>query len=61
MFTLEVYRIFVNSYLLLEHLEPTKVYKYAETGFETAVVLKLIKTHQPWVYPLIMTPVINKR
>lgn len=56
----EVHKIFVNAYASLERLEPAKVYKYAETGFEQGGSFKPHKTHQNGLSIDFMTPVINK-
>lgn len=52
--------IVVGAYKQLETLEPTKVYKYAETGFEEGGQFKPHKTHKNGLSVDFMTPVVNK-
>lgn len=51
--------ITVAAYKALEELEPNKVYKYAETGFEEGGRFKPHKTHQNGLSIDFMTPVID--
>ncbi len=55
-----VYQVFVNAYASLEELEPSKVFKYAETGFEQGGAFKPHKTHQNGLSVDFMTPVVDK-
>ncbi len=48
-----------NAYGSLSVSEPKKVYKYAETGFESGGKFKPHKTHQNGLSVDFMTPVIN--
>jgi penicillin-insensitive murein endopeptidase len=55
-----VKEIIVGSYKQLETLEPNKIYKYAETGFEEGGQFKPHKTHRNGLSVDFMTPVVNK-
>jgi penicillin-insensitive murein endopeptidase len=55
-----VKEIIVGSYKQLETLEPNKIYKYAETGFEEGGQFKPHKTHRNGFSVDFMTPVVNK-
>src|SRR5690606_20318487 len=52
--------IIVAAYKDLETEEPTKVYKYAETGFKDGGQFKPHKTHKNGLSVDFMTPVINQ-
>jgi len=54
-----VKEIIVGSYKQLETLEPDKVYKYAETGFEEGGQFKPHKTHRNGLSVDFMTPVVS--
>jgi penicillin-insensitive murein endopeptidase len=54
-----VKKIIVNAYKNLEHEQPDKVYKYAETGYEEGGQFKPHKTHRNGLSVDFMTPVIN--
>ena len=53
--------IIVNAYRNLEKEQPTKVYKYAETGFEKGGQFKPHKTHRNGLSVDFMTPVTNSK
>jgi penicillin-insensitive murein endopeptidase len=55
----EVKTIIVNAYKALETEQPDKVFKYAETGWETGGQFNPHKTHQNGLSVDFMTPVIN--
>ena len=52
--------IIVSAYKDLETEQPSKVYKYAETGFKEGGQFKPHKTHRNGLSVDFMTPVINK-
>ncbi|WP_308367193.1 MULTISPECIES: penicillin-insensitive murein endopeptidase [unclassified Microbulbifer] len=52
--------IIVSAYGDLEKEQPTKVYKYAETGFKEGGQFKPHKTHRNGLSVDFMTPVIDK-
>lgn len=54
-----VKKVILASYKHLEMLEPDKIYKYAETGFETGGQFKPHKTHRNGLSVDFMTPVVN--
>ncbi|MEP0354622.1 penicillin-insensitive murein endopeptidase [Paraglaciecola sp.] len=56
----EVSHIVVSAYKSLETEQPTKIYKYAETGFKAGGKFKPHKTHQNGLSVDFMTPVTNK-
>ncbi|WP_394388830.1 penicillin-insensitive murein endopeptidase [Shewanella woodyi] len=56
----EVKSIIVSAYKDLEKEQPTKVYKYAETGFEEGGQFKPHKTHRNGLSVDFMTPVIDQ-
>jgi len=56
----EVKKIIISAYKSLEKEQPSKVYKYAETGFKNGGQFKPHKTHQNGLSVDFMTPVINK-
>ena len=56
-----VSEIIVASYKQLEVEQPGKVYKYAETGFESGGQFKPHKTHRNGLSVDFMTPVINSK
>lgn len=55
----QVKNIVVKAYEQLERLEPTKVYKYAETGFKQGGVFEPHKTHRNGLSIDFMTPVVD--
>lgn len=55
-----VRNIVVGAYRRLEKLEPNKVYKYAETGFEDGGQFKPHKTHRNGLSVDFMTPVTDQ-
>ena len=55
-----VEKIIVAAYRDLEEEQPTKVYKYAETGYEEGGQFKPHKTHRNGLSVDFMTPVINQ-
>ncbi len=57
----EVKNIIIAAYQELETEQPTKLYKYAETGFKTGGQFKPHKTHSNGLSVDFMTPVINER
>ena len=54
-----VEKIIVAAYLALESEQPTKIYKYGETGFETGGEFKPHKTHQNGLSVDFFVPVTN--
>lgn len=56
----EVSSIVIDAYKLLETDQPTKLYKYAETGFKEGGEFKPHKSHRNGLSVDFMTPVINK-
>ncbi len=56
----EVRNIIVSAYKDLETEQPTKVYKYAETGFKEGGQFKPHKTHRNGLSVDFMTPVKDK-
>ena len=56
----EVEKIIVSSYKTLKDEQPTKVYKYAETGLKNGGHFKPHKTHQNGLSVDFMTPMIDK-
>ena len=56
-----VKEIIVASYKSLEIEQPNKVYKYAETGFESGGQFKPHKTHRNGLSVDFMTPVTNSK
>ncbi|QUM88941.1 penicillin-insensitive murein endopeptidase [Moritella sp. 36] len=56
-----VRNIVIGAYKRLEILEPNKLYKYAETGFEEGGQFKPHKTHRNGLSVDFMTPVVNKQ
>jgi penicillin-insensitive murein endopeptidase len=52
--------IVINAYAKLEKSEPTKVFKYAETGFKEGGKFKPHKTHQNGLSVDFMTPVVDE-
>jgi len=52
--------IVVDAYSDLEVMQPQKLYKYAETGFEEGGKFKPHKTHQNGLSVDFMTPVVTK-
>ncbi|ODB44823.1 peptidase [Pseudoalteromonas sp. BMB] len=56
----EVRNIIVSAYKDLENEQPTKVYKYAETGFKDGGQFKPHKTHRNGLSVDFMTPVKDK-
>lgn len=57
----EVREIILAAYRLLEQEQPSKVYKYAETGFKEGGPFKPHKTHRNGLSVDFMTPVVNKK
>lgn len=55
----KVSEIIVEAYRILETDQPTKVFKYAETGFEEGGQFKPHKTHRNGLSVDFMTPVMN--
>lgn len=53
--------IVVSAYQALEKEQPTKVYKYAETGFKEGGKFRPHKTHQNGLSVDFMTPVVNSK
>jgi penicillin-insensitive murein endopeptidase len=53
--------IFTGAYKRLESLEPDKIYKYAETGFEEGGQFKPHKTHRNGLSVDFMTPVVDEK
>jgi penicillin-insensitive murein endopeptidase len=53
--------IIITAYKELEMEQPTKVYKYAETGFKKGGWFKPHKTHQNGLSVDFMTPVVNNQ
>lgn len=53
--------IVVSAYSDLEREQPKKVFKYAETGFESGGTFKPHKTHQNGLSVDFMTPVLDQR
>jgi penicillin-insensitive murein endopeptidase len=51
--------ILLDAYASLEHDQPQKVYKYAETGFEEGGLFRPHKTHQNGLSVDFMTPVMD--
>ncbi|NVJ61105.1 MAG: penicillin-insensitive murein endopeptidase [Gammaproteobacteria bacterium] len=56
----EVKKIILAAYKQLEKEQPEKLYKYAETGFESGGEFKPHKTHRNGLSVDFMTPVVNK-
>ena len=56
----EVRDIVVSAYEMLEEEQPSKVYKYAETGFAEGGEFKPHKTHRNGLSVDFMTPVIDE-
>lgn len=56
----EVHTIITNAYRRLESEHPSKVYKYAETGFEEGGPFRPHKTHQNGLSADFMTPIHNE-
>ncbi len=56
----EVRDIIVSAYKYLEKEQPSKVYKYAEAGFEDGGQFRPHKTHRNGLSVDFMTPVTNK-
>lgn len=56
----KVKEVFLDAYKRLELTMPTKVYKFAETGFKDGGEFKPHKTHQNGLSIDFMVPVINK-
>lgn len=56
-----VKKIIVNAYKNLESEQPTKLYKYAETGYEGGGQFKPHKTHRNGLSVDFMTPVTNSK
>lgn len=56
-----VKKIIISSYKALEKEQPTKVYKYAETGFKEGGRFKPHKTHRNGLSVDFMTPVVNSK
>ena len=54
-----VYNIVVAAYSDLEHEQPNKVYKYAETGFKDGGEFSPHKTHRNGLSVDFMVPVVN--
>ena len=52
--------IVIEAYQRLEKMEPDKVYKYAETGFEDGGQFKPHKTHRNGLSVDFMTPVLDE-
>ena len=52
--------IVIEAYQRLEKMEPDKVYKYAETGFEEGGQFKPHKTHRNGLSVDFMTPVLDE-
>jgi len=57
----EVQKIIIESYKQLEILLPSKVFKYAECGFEKGGKFRPHKTHQNGLSVDFMVPVIDKK
>jgi penicillin-insensitive murein endopeptidase len=57
----EVREIILAAYKSLEQDQPSKLYKYAETGFENGGQFKPHKTHRNGLSVDFMTPVTNKK
>ncbi|WP_249199210.1 penicillin-insensitive murein endopeptidase [Photobacterium sp. GJ3] len=57
----EVADILLSAYQNLETSMPDKVYKYAETGFESGGQFKPHKTHRNGLSVDFMTPVVNEK
>lgn len=57
----EVEAIILDSFAALEKEYPRKVFKYAETGFETGGEFKPHKTHRNGLSVDFMTPVIDRK
>jgi penicillin-insensitive murein endopeptidase len=53
--------VVLDAYRMLERLEPAKIYKYAETGFENGGRFEPHKTHQNGLSVDFMVPVLNSR
>lgn len=53
--------IVVSAYKALENSQPTKVYKYAETGFEDGGEFKPHKTHRNGLSVDFMTPMLDAK
>lgn len=51
--------IIVGAYQILENEQPSKVFKYAETGFKNGGQFRPHKTHQNGLSVDFMTPVVN--
>jgi len=56
-----VSKIITNAYTALEKEQPTKVYKYPETGFKNGGQFKPHKTHRNGLSVDFMTPVTNSK
>lgn len=56
-----VKNIIISAYKDLEKEQPSKVYKYAETGFQDGGTFKPHKTHRNGLSVDFMTPVINAK
>lgn len=56
----EVNNIILSAYKYLETEQPSKIYKYAETGFKTGGPFKPYKTHRNGLSVDFMTPVKNE-
>ncbi|GLR71010.1 penicillin-insensitive murein endopeptidase [Agaribacter marinus] len=56
----QVKNIIVNAYQSLEIEQPSKIFKYAETGFENGGQFKPHKTHRNGLSVDFMTPVIDE-
>lgn len=57
----EVKEIILAAYKSLEQEQPSKVYKYAETGFKNGGQFKPHKTHRNGLSVDFMTPMMNKK
>lgn len=56
-----VRKIVIGAYKRLEEIEPSKIYKYAETGFKEGGQFKPHKTHKNGLSVDFMTPVFDKK
>ncbi len=57
----DVAQIILGAYETLKITEPTKVFKYAETGLKNGGIFKPHKTHQNGLSVDFMTPVVNQK
>jgi len=57
----KVRKIILDSYKMLEKIQPNKVYKYAECGFKNGGTFRPHKTHKNGLSVDFMVPVLDKK